>query len=374
MKILCVVPHLEAGGAERQMTSIVNWLIKDSFSVKLCLFKKTGALLDGIPAEVEIFDLGKKTRWSAGMLIRKLSNLIASEKPDLIYSRVRYANCLVHHALALAGLRETRHVINEETILAQNLSEFRIGPFLKLWAKAVYKRVDHIVAPCELSKKDLLAHFGIPESHISVIYNAIDLGALQGIERTVPVSRFNGNGGPKIISVGSLRTVKGHKFLLRALKDILKRYPNCQLQILGEGSERAALERHAHELGIASHVRLPGICSPYQLVADSDVFVMPSLREGIPAALLEAMALRVPVVASRAGGMPEIVEDGVNGYLVEPGNWREISERVLELLGNREKRALFAEKGSKTVRERFDVSRTVRELERVFVRILGKDE
>jgi glycosyltransferase involved in cell wall biosynthesis len=101
---------------------------------------------------------------------------------------------------------------------------------------------------------------------------------------------------------------------------------------------------------------------------------MPSLREGIPAALLEAMALRVPVVASRAGGMPEIVEDGVNGYLVEPGNWREISERVLELLGNREKRALFAEKGSKTVRERFDVSRTVRELERVFVRILGKDE
>jgi len=268
--------------------------------------------------------------------------------------------------LRLSGLTGTKHVINEETILSQNLSELCAGPLLKLWIQKVYTNVNHIIAPCELSKQDLIVNFGIPESKISVIYNAIDVELLQGFERVDLARAMSIDGSPTIISVGSLRAVKGHRFLLRALKDILRYHPNCRLQILGEGAERAFLERYASELGVGSHVSLPGVCSPYNLVVNADVFVLPSLREGIPAALLEAMALRVPVVASRVGGIPEILEDGESGFLVEPTDWQQLADRIIDLLDNEKKRESFAEKGASIVRDRFNVKKNVKELESVF--------
>jgi len=127
------------------------------------------------------------------------------------------------------------------------------------------------------------------------------------------------------------------------------------------------LTEYAKELGIESHVHMPGIRIPFASVAEADVFVLPSLREGIPAALLEAMALRVPVIASSVGGVPEIVEDGVSGFLVRPGNWEEIADRVLDLLNDRNKRELFVANGRKVVAERFDVKKNVKKLEGIFL-------
>ena len=112
---------------------------------------------------------------------------------------------------------------------------------------------------------------------------------------------------------------------------------------------------------------MPGTCVPYEQVAKSDVFVLPSLREGLPTALLEAMVLKTPAVASRIGGVPEVIEDGKNGLLVQPGDWQGIADRVIDLLNHRSKRELFAANGRKVVEERFDVKKNVKELEGVFL-------
>ena len=215
-------------------------------------------------------------------MVLKLARMIREEEPDIVYSRVHYANNAASLAVKLSGNNRVKHVANEETILSQQLSELRIGWLLKLWIRNRYKGIDCVIAPCETSRQDLISHFGVPESKVPVIYNSIDVEALRRLERLDVSNAAILCGKPKIISVGSLRSVKGHRFLLRALKEILRCYPDCQLEILGEGAQRAFLTEYAKELGIESHVHMPGIRVPYASVAEADVFVLPSMREGVP--------------------------------------------------------------------------------------------
>jgi glycosyltransferase involved in cell wall biosynthesis len=371
LKVLCIIPDMRTGGAERQMALILNHLSKEVFSLKLCVFNKIGDLLNAIPADTEICDLEKRSRWSIGNLALKLSRLIRLEKPDVLYSRMQYANTITSLAIQLSG-RRPKHVANEATTLSQHLSELRGARALKMWIRKVYSRIDHIVAPSEVSKQDLISEFRVLESKVSVIYNSVDSDSLRNFQVLDPLPRANHCLMPRLISVGSLRPVKGHKFLLRALKEVLLFYPNCQLEILGEGPERASLTEYAEELGIRSHVHMPGIRIPYSAVSQADIFVLPSLREGMPGSLLEAMALKVPVIASSVGGVPEVVENGENGVLVAPGNWQEMVDRIVELLDDQSKRQVFASNAFKSVTEKFDIKKNVKKLERVFLDLTAK--
>ena len=367
VKVLCITPYMRTGGAERQMALILNHLGREVFSPKLCLFNRTGELLNTIAGDVETQDLGKKSRWSFGNLVLKLSRLIRLENPDIVYSRVQYANSVASLAVKLSGNKRLKHIANEETILSQELLELRMGRLLKPLIRNRYCHIDCIVAPCKASGRDLISRFGVAESKVAVIYNSIDLEFLGSFQKVGASKAVTREGGPKVISVGSLRSIKGHRFLLRALKEVLKYYPSCQLEILGEGSERTSLTECAKELDIGSHVHMPGIRVPYVSMADADVFVLPSIREGIPIALLEAMALKVPVIASSVGGIPEVVEDGKNGFLVRPGDWHQIAIRILDLLDNRNKRETFVANSLKVVAGDFDIKKNIKKLEGLFL-------
>jgi glycosyltransferase involved in cell wall biosynthesis len=355
------------GGAERQMALMLSNLQKDVFNLNLCLFNKTGELLNTIPGHIKIHNLGKKSRWSIGNLVLKLSRLIRVEKPDIVYSREQYANSIASLAIKLSGNRRVKQIANEEAILSQLRSQSRVGLLWTIWIRNRYKTIDYIVAPCEASRQDLISCFGVPESKVPVIYNSIDVEALKNFQVIDVSNAAIPYGKAKIISVGSLTSIKGHRFLLRALKEVLKSYPNCRLEILGEGSERTSLTEYAKELGIESHVHMPGIRAPYASVAEADVFVLPSLTEGVPVALLEAMALRVPEIASNVGGVPEMIEDGRNGFLVRPGDWQEIADRIVDLLNDRNKREIFVASSLNVIAEKFDVKKNVKKLEGIFL-------
>ena len=134
LRVLCVIPNMRTGGAERQMALILNHLQKKEFSVKLCLFNQDGELLSALPADLQIYDLEKRGRWSIGSLVLKLSRLIRREKPDVLYSRLQYANAIASLAIRVSGMR-VKHVAHEATVLSQNLSEMRGGRALKLWIR-----------------------------------------------------------------------------------------------------------------------------------------------------------------------------------------------------------------------------------------------
>jgi glycosyltransferase involved in cell wall biosynthesis len=168
---------------------------------------------------------------------------------------------------------------------------------------------------------------GVPPGRTAAIPCGIDPGAFPA--RTSVAIK----GQPVVIAVGRLVKVKGHRVLIDAFRRVLGKYPGARLDIVGDGVERRALEAQAADL--RGSVRLLGTRYPTTpLLQDADVFVLPSLAEAQGLAILEAFATNLPVVASRTGGIVEMVEDGVDGLLAEPGDAVGLASAILRVLGD----------------------------------------
>lgn len=169
-----------------------------------------------------------------------------------------------------------------------------------------------------------------------------------------PVGSFS----KRILFVGRLDAVKGVPLLLDAFAAVLDTHPDSQLTIIGDGPARAKLEERAKALG--STVTFLGY-QPQEEVArllgETDIFVLPSFAEGVPVVLMEAMASRLPVIASRVAGIPELVEDGVSGFLVPPGDLETLTARLEELLCDPALCAKMGEAGRAMVEAEFDIER-----------------
>jgi colanic acid/amylovoran biosynthesis glycosyltransferase len=164
------------------------------------------------------------------------------------------------------------------------------------------------------------------------------------------------SGGSSIIAVGQLEARKGHAILVEALSAMARAGGTAQLTIVGEGPERSALARLASELGVADRLNLTGAVRHDEIseyLHDADVFCMPSFAEGIPVALMEAMACGLPVVASRIMGIPELVDDGVSGTLVTPGNVQALAAALQAQLDDRALRARMGAAGREKVLREF---------------------
>jgi glycosyltransferase involved in cell wall biosynthesis len=143
---------------------------------------------------------------------------------------------------------------------------------------------------------------------------------------------------PLLGIISRLVPIKGITHLISAMPDILRRFPDTHLAVAGDGEERTVLEQQARDSGIAPHVHFLGFRADVAAVtAALDVFVLPSLNEGLGKVLVLAMALGVPVVATRVGGIPEVVKDGQQGLLVPPANPAALAGAITAILGDRER-------------------------------------
>ena len=165
--------------------------------------------------------------------------------------------------------------------------------------------------------------------------------------------------GANLLFVGRLEPAKGAPILIEAFAAVLPRHPQARLTIVGDGSARAALEAQALALGIAPSVRFLGYQpqkSVAQLLGDADVFVLPSFAEGLPVVLMEALASRVPVIATQIAGVPELVQDGISGFIVPPGDLAGLTERMDRLLADPDLRARMGAAGRAKVEAEFDIA------------------
>ncbi|MGI9616402.1 MAG: glycosyltransferase family 4 protein [Acidimicrobiales bacterium] len=159
-------------------------------------------------------------------------------------------------------------------------------------------------------------------------------------------------GGRRVLFVGRLADLKGVTVLLAALQRVKKERPDVELTIVGDGPDRARFEDVAEDLDVADRVSFVGYRSQAEVadhLAETDVFVLPSFAEGVPVTLMEAMASGVPVVATRVGGVAELVDDGTNGSLVEAGDAVSLADAILALLNDPSTRNRFGEAGRATV-------------------------
>ena len=165
--------------------------------------------------------------------------------------------------------------------------------------------------------------------------------------------------GARVLFVGRLDPVKGVPLLLDAFAQVLAAHPQAVLTIVGDGGARPAAEAQAARLGLGDAVTFAGFRSQDEvaaLLSNADMLVLPSFAEGVPVVLMEAMASRIPVIASRVAGVPELVADGVSGYLIPPGDVATLAARILQLMTNPDQAARMGAAGRLVVEAEFDIA------------------
>lgn len=238
--------------------------------------------------------------------------------------------------------------------------------------KAVARRYDCVIAVSNRIRQDLL-DAGVPENRIRLVHNAIvperyrrtgERGRLAAIAgREVP--------GPVLLAVGRLSAEKGHADLLDAVALVCGRGRRISLVLAGDGPERGRLEARVRDLGIADQVVFAGyVDGPQRLLEEADLAVLPSHTEGLPNAALEALIMDVPVLATRVGGTPEVIDDGVTGRLVPARDAAALATGIDEFLAQRDAWTQMAVRGHQVVLNRFDFRARTRKVEELYCEML----
>jgi len=221
--------------------------------------------------------------------------------------------------------------------------------------KWLIRYFDRIVAVSDLIRKEMI-EAGIPESKITVIDNGVDVGEISRQVRQSSPGEIPPAGDitKTVGTIGSLKEEKGIRFLLEAAFRVIPNARRVKFVIVGDGPLREELEHLVASRGAGGDIVFTGYQSDvYKLLATFDLFVLPSVKEGLPMVLLEAMAAGIPVIATRVGAVPRVIADGVNGLLVSPGNSDQLQIAIEGLLTNPSLASSIAACGCATVQENF---------------------
>lgn len=275
--------------------------------------------------------------------------LRSGRRSELIHAYWSLAGCI---GVAVKLLRNRPVVVTlwGSDILLTKFPLFRI--LFRCWIN----RADAIV--CENTQfSEQLQSLGIPEDRIAVIPNGVDFQLYQPLDKSEARSELN-LAADKILvlCVASLIPGKGQRYLIEALPEIQKRVGGIECIFIGEGEDRAELESLTGQLGLNRHVTFAGIQPTDRMpkwFSAADIFVLPSLSEGSPNALLEAMACGLPAVATTVGNIPGIIRNEVDGLLVPPHSCKDLARQILSLIEDPSLAKRLGKEARKTVRARY---------------------
>src|SRR2546425_10806161 len=325
-------------GAEVQVATTVSYLAERSDVDVIAVLLNEGRLaqhLRQLGIEVAVVD---EHRYTSFGILRFLIRFLRDRDVDVVHTHRYKDTVLGAMAAKLAGVP---HVIRTIHGLREPMRGWDRAKFLAYEAldkAALWCFADRVIAVSR-TMAEILRQSGYRRSSVTHIHNGLDLQQIVAARSRQDVRRELGVGADAFLigTVGRLSAVKAHADLLRAAALILQFNPEATFLIVGDGPLRDALTALAAELGVDHACVFAGPrADVYDLVGAMDVFVLPSLDEGIPMALLEAMALGRPVVATRVGGVPEVVRHRETGLLVAPRNERALAAACLELAANRE--------------------------------------
>ncbi|MFH0778430.1 MAG: glycosyltransferase family 4 protein [Candidatus Eisenbacteria bacterium] len=353
------VIHIRAsnffGGPEKQITRHAELLREAGIATILCSFHEKRAENELVrrarAGGVTCVSIPCSNSYDPRQIL-ELRRLFLRERPGVVCTH-DYRSTVLSLA-ARAGLR-LRHVVFRRGTTAENL---KVRLFHRL-ERLLLGRVDHVVVVSAAQKASFVSS-GLPEAKISMIWNAVDVSAAEGGRQDGRDSVQGGARGPGVViaTAGRLSPEKGHIFLIEAMPQVRTIVPQAELHIYGDGPLGRKLREHCRMAGCSGYVRFMGFVPDFAArVRDACVFVLPSLSEGLPNVLLEALASARPVVATRVGGVPDVVVDGATGLLVAPGRSRELAGAILKLLTAPELANRLGEAGRDKVRSEFSFER-----------------
>lgn len=216
----------------------------------------------------------------------------------------------------------------------------------------------------------------LPDDHIHVIYNGLNLDKFAATAQRRDLARRameTSDEAPVIGMVGELTQRKNHIAVLRCLPALVERLPDTRLWIIGEGDQRKVLADEARDLGVQKNVVLAGFRDDVpDLICGMDVLAHPALMEGFGYVLVEAMAAGVPVVSSNTSNLPEIIDEGATGFLLDPEDQPMWTKRLGEILSDGEMALRLGARGFEQAHERFTIGRMLDELEEYFAELVGR--
>ncbi|MCG3121278.1 MAG: D-inositol-3-phosphate glycosyltransferase [bacterium] len=356
LRVLQVVDGFRMGGAENKLVELIAHLDKKNFEVMLANVGPLGALAEKFnQLGVETFHFPRRFAFDP-VPVWRLAKLMRQRQIDVVQTTLLWADIVGPVAATLAKVPV---VLSWETVSHEgnpfhNNLQRRIG---YQWAM---KWVDVIVPVSDEIRRSLIRRRHIPEDKIRVIHYGVDLQKFRSNgEAAVSAKRAEIGVAADTILLGvvaRLEPPKGHRYLLEALPEVVKKYPQVHVILIGDGALRRELEAQAQQLAISAHVTFLGARHDVNdLLNAIDLFVLPSISEGLPNVLLEAMACRKPVIASDVGGIPEVVQHGENGYLVAPGDAAALRETLLRSLAERTHWQRFAQRARHTVETSFSL-------------------
>jgi len=292
--------------------------------------------------------------------INRLVQLIKSKKIQIIHSNGSRATIFGGIAARLTKTPLIWHVriVNSDKLLDRLLA--RLASKIIVISKAVSRRFNW------LKNK---------EDKIVLVYNGIDL---EKFKPNVGIRKVRGESlsskTPMVVTVGRLDWYKGHKYLLEAAEKIVQILPDARFLIVGDGEYRKRLENQVKQLNLDENVIFTGNRKDIpEILAGIDLFVLSSVSEGFGRAVAEAMACAKTVVATKAGGLSEVVEDGITGRLVSPKNSTALAEAIIELLKDKKKAENMGIAGRKRVEKLFSIERNVKSIEELYKKILTRE-
>jgi glycosyltransferase involved in cell wall biosynthesis len=367
VRVLQITTHLNIGGISNYILSLSKALKDEGLEVALA---SSGGELEGEFRDLGVSHkaIGIMTKFEFGpkvlMSIPSIVRFIRKEKIDVIHAHTRVSQVAACLASLISGVPfvSTCHGYFKK----------RARGVLDTWGRKV-------IAISAAVERHLIDDLGVKKDRVKLIYSGVDASkfSVQYSSEEIEATKISlGISGKSVVgTIGRLSPVKGQRFFIEAMPEVMKIKPDAVGLVVGSGPEEAALKDKVRALGVEGLIKFIDSVSAFgtdsltdtrKILAAMDVFVFPSVKEGLGIALLEALACGKACVASRVGGIEDIITDHETGLLTGSGDVSAISKSILELLSDKSLRARMGDNGRRMVQEKFALKRMAREIIQVY--------
>jgi glycosyltransferase involved in cell wall biosynthesis len=355
INVVNIINSFEIGGAEILLRDFAAQCDDADIDLSLIYLHGKGTLLKGHKINARVYDLSQNGKFTFVSLF-KLIFVLRKIHASILHTHDPQSGIIGRVASLFSGVRHvitTRH----NPILVGN------HPWVYAIENWFLGRVEKVVAISNAVKYQIVEAGIVKEDKVVVIYNGIDVK-----DFSPSVKKVLAGGRIRLGSVGRLNIQKGYDILLQSLYILQHEYQcaNVDLYIAGEGNQKDSLLALREELGLQEHVTLLGGIENRdrlkEFYEETDIFVLPSRWEGFGISIVEAMAMKKPVIASSIDGVLEIIEDGYNGILCPPADPIALAKKLYEAISSRDVRDSIAGNARHSVEERFTIERYARDL------------
>ncbi|MGZ6266003.1 MAG: glycosyltransferase [Candidatus Limnocylindrales bacterium] len=361
VRVLEVMATGTNGGAQEHVYSLVTRLNPECYEVRVVSLSHGSSVRRLARAGIDVTVIDEPDDRQA---VRELADSMASFAPEIIHNHMYRAEVIGTRAALLLGEKGCKRPAIISTVHSSRVRCMEDRQTLRQLTPLMDRLI--VVSKAIERKVGDEGRLDVP---VTLIYNGVDL---QRYNHQQPCCTLHDDydipeASPIVGVVARLEAEKGHRTLVDAWPEVIAAVPNAWLLVVGEGSERDALEAEAASLGVSERVVFTGRREDVPAVtAALDVAVLPSYREAQGLSVLEAMALSRPVVASNVGGIPEMIEDGVTGLLVPPNDCDALAAAIIKLLTDHPYADTIARRGHDLVHDRFCIELMVNSIESIY--------